>query len=189
MKRRFLLLVAAALLAGCARTTSASAAVKAEKDRKTAPAFALKDVRGGTVSLADLKGKVVLLNFWATWCGPCKIEIPWFVDFEQRYRDQGLAVVGVSMDEDGWDTVKPYIESKKVNYRVVLGDDKTAELYGGVESLPTTFLIDAEGKIASVHVGLVSKDVYDSEIRQLLKARKSRAAAGGADAGAGGARN
>ena len=186
-RRSLVTLAALALVAGCARTPSVNAAVKAEKDRKAAPEFALKDARGGTLTLANLKGKVVLLNFWATWCGPCKIEIPWFVDFEQRYRDQGLAVVGISMDEDGWEAVKPYIEAKKVNYRVVLGDDKTAQLYGGVESLPTTFLIDAEGKIASIHVGLVSKDVYDGEIQQLLKARKSRASGGGGDAAAGGA--
>ena len=186
-RRSLMTLAAVAMLAGCGRTPSVNAAVKAEKDRKAAPEFALKDARGGTLTMANLKGKVVLLNFWATWCGPCKIEIPWFVDFEQKYRDQGFAVVGISMDEDGWEAVKPYIEAKKVNYRVVLGDDKTAQLYGGVESLPTTFLVDADGKIASVHVGLVSKDVYDGEIQQLLKARKGRAGAGGADAGVSGA--
>ncbi len=150
---------------------SVRAEVKAERDRKTAPAFTLKDSTGKTVQLADYKGKVVLLNFWATWCGPCKIEIPWFIDFEQRYKDRGFAVLGVSMDEDGWEAVKPYLETKKVNYRVVIGTDEVADLYGGVSSLPTSFVIDRQGKIASTHVGLVSKSVYQNDIEQLLDNR------------------
>ena len=97
------------------------AAVKAEKERKPAPEFALKDATGKTVKLSDYRGKVVLLNFWATWCGPCKIEIPWFMDFEQTYKDKNFAVLGISLDEDGWDAVKPFIEQKKINYRVVIG--------------------------------------------------------------------
>ncbi len=159
------------LLAGCSSQGSVRAAVKAEKDRNTAPAFTLKDSHGRTVQLSDYKGKVVLLNFWATWCGPCKIEIPWFIDFEQRFKDRGFAVLGVSMDEDGWEAVKPYIESKKVNYRVVIGTDEVADLYGGVSSLPTSFVIDRQGKIASTHVGLVSKSVYQNDIEQLLDNR------------------
>ncbi len=150
---------------------SARAEVKAEKDRKAAPGFTLKDATGKTVQLADYKGKVVLLNFWATWCGPCKIEIPWFIDFEQRYKDRGFAVLGISMDEDGWEAVKPYLEAKKVNYRVVIGTDEVADLYGGVSSLPTSFVIDRQGKIASTHVGLVSKSVYQNDIEQLLENR------------------
>jgi len=123
---------------------------------------------GQTVKLADYKGKVVLLNFWATWCGPCKIEIPWFIEFEQTHKDKGFAVLGVSMDEDGWDVVKPYLASHKINYRVLLGDDSVATLYGGVDSLPTTFILDKEGRIASIHVGLVSKGDYLNDIGVLL---------------------
>ena len=102
------------------------AAVKPEQERKTAPEFALKDEDGKTVKLSDYKGKVVLLNFWATWCGPCKIEIPWFMDFEQTYKDKNFAVLGVSLDEDGWDAVKPYIKEKKINYRVMIGTEAVA---------------------------------------------------------------
>jgi len=154
---------------GCGtRPSSVKAAVKDEKDRKKAPDFALKDSDGKTVKLSDYKGKIVLLNFWATWCGPCKIEIPWFVEFEQTYKDRGFAVLGVSMDEDGWDAVKPYLAAHKINYRILLGDDITGELYGGVESLPTTFLIDREGKVASVHIGLVGKADYENEIKHLV---------------------
>ena len=159
---------AALLIAGCATEQQSEAAPKETKARKPAPAFALKDADGRTVNLTDYKGKVVLLNFWATWCGPCKIEIPWFVDFEQRYKDRGFAVLGVAMDDEGWEIVKPYLTRTKVNYRILLGNDKIATDYGGVDSLPTTFIIDKSGQIASTHVGLVSKSDYENEIVQLL---------------------
>ena len=144
-------LTLAAIGTGCSPPATVSAAVKPEKDRKQAPDFILKDVNGASAKLSDYKGKVVLLDFWATWCGPCKIEIPWFMEFEQTYKDRGFAVVGVSMDEDGWDVVKPYIQTRKINYRILLGNDQVGQLYGGVESLPTTFLIDRSGRIAKVH--------------------------------------
>jgi cytochrome c biogenesis protein CcmG/thiol:disulfide interchange protein DsbE len=153
-----------------------AASVKTEATRKAAPEFSLKDADGRTVTLADYKGKVVLLNFWATWCGPCRIEIPWFVEFEQKYKDRGFAVLGVSMDEEGWEVVKPYIEKSKVNYRMLMGNDSIAAMYGGVDSLPTTFVLDAAGRIASTHVGLVSRSDYENEIVQLLDAAKRGAA-------------
>jgi len=143
-------------------------ALTAEKERQTAPDFTLKDATGKTVRLSDYRGKVVLLNFWATWCGPCKIEIPWFMEFEQKHKDQGFAVLGVSMDDDGWDAVKPFLERQRINYRVVMGTPEIGELYGGVESLPTTFLIDREGRIAKVHIGLVGKREYQDDIDLLL---------------------
>jgi thiol-disulfide isomerase/thioredoxin len=174
-------LLAGALMLGACNSSSerVNAAVKTEKDRKMAPSFSLKDQDGKTVTLADYKGKVVLLNFWATWCGPCKIEIPWFIEFEQKYRDQGFAVLGVAMDEEGWEAVKPYLKEKNVTYRTLLGSDSVAQLYGGVDSLPTTFLVDRTGKIASAHVGLVSKSEYQNEIVQLLKTQRTDAVTGG----------
>lgn len=143
-------------------------AVKFVKNPVPVPQINVKDLDGQTISSADWRGKVVLLNFWATWCGPCKIEIPWFLEFEKEYKDRGFAVLGVSMDEDGWQAVKPYIRDAKINYRVLLGNDQVGDLYGGVDSLPTTFLIDREGRVASVHVGLVSKTTYSDEISHLL---------------------
>ena len=168
-------LVLACLGLACSSSpTSAKAAVKSEKERKVAPDFSLKDASGATVKLSDYKGKVVLLDFWATWCGPCKIEIPWFMEFEQTYKDKGFAVLGVSMDEDGWKAVKPYLEEHKVNYRVVIGTEQVGQLYGGLDALPTTFLIDRTGKIAKVHIGLeTGKDGFQNEINSLLTAPRA----------------
>jgi len=156
-------------LGGCAQPQAKER--KETQERKQAPNFTLKDADGKSVSLADYKGKVVLLNFWATWCGPCKVEIPWFIEFEQRFKDRGFSVLGVSMDEEGWEVVRPYISRSRVNYRILVGSDDLAQQYGGVESLPTTFLIDKSGRIASTHVGLISKSDYENEIVQLLDSR------------------
>src|SRR5215475_3407417 len=163
------LCVAAGLitLAGC-NSATVKAAVKSDKDRKTAPDFALKDADGKTVHLSDYKGKVVLLDFWATWCGPCKIEIPWLKDFQRKYKDKGFEIIGISMDEEGWQVVKPFANEVGINYRLVIGDDTTAQLYGGVDALPTAFVIDREGKIAQVHVGLASKGEIQHGIEEVL---------------------
>lgn len=169
-------LVCGLLGTGCNSTSPVSAASEAEKRpsaQKAAPDFALKDADGKTVRLSDYKGKVVLLNFWATWCGPCKLEMPWFIEFERKYRNQGFAVVGVSMDEEGWGVIKPFISEMAVNYRILQGDDSTASLYGGVESLPTTFIIDRTGRVAASHVGLRSKSVFEDDIKKLLGSKAS----------------
>lgn len=170
---------AVALMSGCSSSkTVRAASVRPNQERNPAPEFELKDVNGHVVRLADYRGKVVLLDFWATWCGPCKIEIPWFKEFERQNKDKGFAVIGVAMDEEGWDVVKPFASSIGINYRLVLGDEKLAEqygkavpeLHGDVEALPTTFLIDRGGKIASVHIGLASKRDFEDGIETLLQA-------------------
>lgn len=173
---RGLLAAALVVTAACSRpggdaahAEAAEAGLKPAAQRNPAPDFVLKDAAGRDVKLSDLKGKVVLLNFWATWCGPCKFEIPWFIEFEKQYKDQGFAVVGVSLDDEGWEVVKPYIEDKKVNYRVVVGTEDVSMKYGGVESLPSTFMIDREGRIASVHIGLQAKSSFEDEIKALLQ--------------------
>jgi cytochrome c biogenesis protein CcmG/thiol:disulfide interchange protein DsbE len=177
--------LAVALLTGCSSATeSASAASPKGKDGKAAPDFTLKDSDGKPVKLSDYRGKVVLLNFWATWCGPCKFEIPWLIEFEQKYKDRGFAVIGVSMDEDGWDVVRPYLTKAKVNYRVLLGDDAVAQKYGGVEALPTSFVIDREGKIVGTHMGLVSKSEFEDDIKATLDGKLASAGSGGSGRGA-----
>src|ERR1041384_5295384 len=166
---RFLLGVAALLLMGTACSSSKpAAAAKGDKNSKPAPEFTLQDANGKTVKLTDFKGKVVLLDFWATWCGPCKLEIPWFIEFQRKYKDRGFSVLGVSMDDDGWQSVKPFIQEIGMNYRVVLGDDKTGDKYGGIEALPTAFLLDAAGRVASTHVGLSSRRDLEDGIEKLL---------------------
>jgi len=153
---------------GCTTSPKGATATAGKPAQKAAANFSLKDANGAQVALADYKGKVVLLNFWATWCGPCKVEIPWFVEFNKAYKDRGFAVVGVSLDDDGWRSVKPYLAEKRIDYTVVVGDDLVSKSYGGVDSLPTTFIIDQNGKIAFVHMGLVGKDTYEKEIWSLL---------------------
>jgi peroxiredoxin len=165
------------LLTGCSSAPqTAQAASEKSGGRKEAPDFALKDVNGATVHLSDYKGKVILLDFWATWCGPCKVEIPWFMEFEQQYKDRGFAVLGVSMDEGGWDPIKDYIAKEKINYRILLGNDQVGDAYGGVDSLPTTFLIDRDGRIAAKHEGIEpsnGRDEIRDEIIRLLQAKRS----------------
>lgn len=186
--------LAGALLATLSLTTACRPAAvqtphpKAAEARKAAPNFELKDTDGRTVALSDFRGKVVLLNFWATWCGPCKVEIPWFVEFEQRYKGDGFAVLGVAMDEEGWSVVKPFLSETKVNYRVMIGNDSVSQQYGGVDSLPTTFILDQNGGIASTHVGLVSKSDYENEIKELLQSKKAAVGTAPAAAFVGGAR-
>ena len=158
---------------GCSTSSVRAASIKPDKDRREAPEFALKDADGKVVHLTDYKGKVVILDFWATWCGPCKIEIPWFMELQRANKDKGFEVLGVAMDDEGWETVKPFLADLGVNYRVVMGNDQTAQLYGGVDALPTTFLIDRAGKIAAVHVGLASKKDFVDGVEQLLQAPAS----------------
>jgi peroxiredoxin len=151
------------------------AAITAANSRKAAPGFTLNDSKGAPVRLSDYKGRVVLLNFWATWCHGCQIEIPWFTEFHHQYKDSGLTVIGVSMDDDGWKSVKPYLEEKKVNYPVVIGNEDLGKLYG-LGAMPMTLLIDRDGKIAASYAGVVDRGACESEIRTLLQENARNAA-------------
>jgi peroxiredoxin len=152
---------------------SGSTYVKPE-DRRMAPDFTLTGAAGQRVTLSEAHGKVVLLNFWATWCAPCKQEIPWFIGFQRAWRDRGFTVLGVSMDQDGWSAVKPFVDATHVNYAVAIGNDEVAGLYGAVNSLPVTVIIDRSGRIAAVHVGLCRKDEYEADINAVLNEDQGR---------------
>jgi thiol-disulfide isomerase/thioredoxin len=131
--------------------------------------FTLKDVENKPVKLTSLKGKVVLLDFWATWCGPCKIEIPWFIEFQNKYGAAGLQVVGVSVD-DPLSKLKPYVAKMQMNYLVLQGldHDDMQDAFGPLMGIPVTVVISREGKICGKHVGLSSKDAFENEIKALL---------------------
>ncbi len=171
---RINLVLAAALLVTLAGVAAAAdqpalrAVLQSAKERKPAPDFALQDASGKTVKLKNYRGKVVLLDFWATWCTGCKKEIPWFSEFQKTYGTKRFAVVGVSMDEGGWNVVKSFLAETRVPYRMLLGDDATAKGYG-ITNLPDTFLIDRNGKVAAAYTaGLVDKDDVESNIKALL---------------------
>ncbi|HLJ47614.1 MAG TPA: TlpA disulfide reductase family protein [Bryobacteraceae bacterium] len=143
------------------------ATIKAVPQRSAAPALSLKDASGKTVGLEQYRGKVVLLNFWATWCHGCVLEIPWFMEFDKTYRNQGLAVVGVSMDGDGWKAINPYVAKTRVLYRILLGNDGVAEKYG-VRTMPDSYLIDRQGRLAAIYSGLVDRGNIEANIKTML---------------------
>ena len=131
--------------------------------------FTLKDMNNRDVRLADFKGKVILLDFWATWCGPCKVEIPWFAEFQQKYGPAGLQVVGISVD-DTHEQLEPYVSQLKMNYVVLqgLGHDDVQDAYGPLWGIPVTVLISRDGKVCDRHTGMSSKDAFENEIKALL---------------------
>lgn len=165
--RSFALHVWEELTSGNVNLPPASAAVKTLIEGQPAPDFHLKDAWGQELQVSAFKGKVVLLNFWATWCEGCQEEIPAFIDFQEKYRNRGFATVGISTDADGWAVVKPYLEASRINYSIVIGNDDVAKRYG-VGSMPMTYLIDRNGKIAATYVGLVDKNNCENVINRLL---------------------
>jgi cytochrome c biogenesis protein CcmG, thiol:disulfide interchange protein DsbE len=135
-----------------------------------APQFSLKGLNGEQVSLSDYRGKVVLIDFWATWCAPCKIEIPKLVKLQKKYAGEGLQVIGISMD-DGPEPVRGFARDFAINYPVAMGDVKVAEAYGGILGLPVAFLIDREGHIYRKMVGDAEMEQVESDVRSLLESR------------------
>lgn len=133
-----------------------------------APDFSLPTVDGKQVKLSDLRGKAVLLNFWATWCGPCRVEIPWFTELEKQYASQGLVVIGVSMDDDPKKDVPKFAQEMKIDYPILVGNEKVADQYGGVEGLPVTFYIGRDGKIVKKVMGLTSHSDIEDGIKEAL---------------------
>ena len=133
-----------------------------------APAWKLKDLDGHPVSSDQFKGKVVVVDFWATWCGPCVSEIPGYIELQKKYGPEGLVIVGISMDQSGPDQVKKFAETKGMNYTIVMGDENVAEAFGGIEGIPTTFLINRQGHIVNRKVGAMPHDEYEKLVKQAL---------------------
>lgn len=137
-------------------------------EHSLAPDFSLPDLTGRRLDLSSYRGKVVLLDFWATWCDPCREQIPHFVELQNRYGGQGLQIIGVSMD-DGPEPVRDFYQRFKMNYPVVMGYAKTGELYGGALGLPIAFLIGRDGRITAKHIGATDISVVEKEIANLLR--------------------
>jgi thiol-disulfide isomerase/thioredoxin len=142
--------------------------IRLVRDPSPAPAFLLTDLDGKAISTAAYHGKVVLINFWATWCPPCREEIPEMIGLADKFKDH-LQIIGVSMDDEATPSeVRDFARNAKMNYPIVMGSDKLSEEYGGIPALPTTFVLDTSGRVVQKHMGLYPEEVYDGEIRALL---------------------
>jgi len=168
----------AILIYGASRRSSAGSSTPSiaviDKDKsatRKAPEFELKTLDGRAVKLSDFRGKAAVLNFWATYCGPCRVEMPWLIDLYQQYRSRGLEIIGVSMDDDGeQEQVANFLREFRVNYTILLGNRVVGDAYGGVRLLPQTFFIDRKGQITGSVVGMKSKQEFETYIKQLLSA-------------------
>jgi thiol-disulfide isomerase/thioredoxin len=179
-------IVAFALLANRATRIPVTRAVNTNQENKptASPDFTLKDVEDHDVSLSQFKGKVVLVNFWATWCGPCRIEIPWLIELQEKYAARGFTVLGVAMDEEGKSAVVPFVQKERfkvsgmrqaMNYPIVLGNDATADKFGGLVGFPTSVLISKDGHVVKRVDGLVSYDEIDKTIQSQLESNDGSA--------------
>lgn len=139
--------------------------------REPAPDFELRGADGKKLKLSDFKGQVVLLNFWATWCPPCRAEVPWLNEIHAEYKANGFSVVGVAMDEQGWRSVKPFLAQYSVKYPVLLGNARVARLYGGLDVLPRTLFLDRAGEVVAEHNAILGKDSLRKVVETLLAER------------------
>jgi peroxiredoxin len=138
-------------------------------DLQAAPDFTLKDVNGKNVKLSDFKGKIVILNFWATWCGPCRKEIPDFIQLQKEYGKEGLQFIGIALDQEGMERVRPFAEKYNISYPILIGNNDIADKYGGMNAIPVTFLIDRKGMIRNHYIGMRQKADLESMALALLK--------------------
>lgn len=156
------------LNASSAQNKQAPNPPKAEGQAVRAPDFSLLDSKGRAVRLSTLRGKVVVINFWATWCGPCRAEIPGFLEVYNKYKSKGLEIIGISLDDDGWESVAPFVKRFKIDYPVVLGDRDVVLNYGGITAIPTTFVVDRKGYVVSGRMGYFSKEHFAREIEKFF---------------------
>jgi peroxiredoxin len=141
---------------------------KSKESANKAPDFKLAGLDGKSYSMADFKGKVILLDFWATWCGPCRMEVPHLKDLHAAYSEKGLAIVGVSVDQHGAAAVRPFVEKNQIPFVSLLADEAVVRAYGNVTAIPTTFLIDKKGNIQKVYRGYTDKHVFEEDVKKLL---------------------
>src|SRR6266545_985498 len=144
---------------------------------QAAPDFELTDLNGKSVKLSDYHGKAVVVNFWATWCGPCKTEMPWLVDLQQKYGPDGLQILGVAMDDSGKDTITEFAKDMHINYPVLMGKETVAQLYGNVQFLPSTFYVDRNGKIVDRVFGIVDRSEIEANVKKALESKAMSAVA------------
>ena len=135
---------------------------------RTAPPFSLPDTNGNIYSSAQLAGKPAVINFFATWCPPCREEIPGFVEVYNKHKEKGFELIGISLDTDTRENLPGFLMSNRIGYRILFGNLATARAYGGVSSIPTTFFVGKDGEIKNVHVGYIDKDAFDKEVMKLL---------------------
>jgi cytochrome c biogenesis protein CcmG/thiol:disulfide interchange protein DsbE len=133
-----------------------------------APEFELRDLKGNQVHLSEFRGKAVVLTFWATWCAPCRRELPWLVEFQKKYGPRGLQIIGVSMDDGGINAIAPFVRKMGIDYVVLLGDNQVSSLYGGLAVLPTTYYISPRGDVIAFVNGVLSKTEVEHDIREVL---------------------
>jgi thiol-disulfide isomerase/thioredoxin len=141
---------------------------KAPSKTSELPPIQLKDLNGGTVNLADYQGKPVIINFWATWCGPCRFEIPMLNELHRKYSPKGLVILGISTDEEGASIVKPFMKEVPIEYRAYLKGKDTEEKFGGIWALPTTFFYDKNGKQIEKILGVQPREVFEQNIQKML---------------------
>ncbi|MFZ0279016.1 MAG: TlpA disulfide reductase family protein [Candidatus Sulfotelmatobacter sp.] len=159
-----------------ARRTAASSVPRLTQS-SLAPDFSLESLDGKSLRLSDLRGKAVLLNFWATWCGPCKIEMPWFVDLQKEYGSQGLQIVGVAMDDASKEDISKFAKDMGVNYPILIGKESVGDQYGGVPALPESFLISRDGKIVDKIIGLRGKAEIEDAVKKALDTQAAKSEA------------
>lgn len=164
---RRLAFVLAALVIGAAATAPASARQEPSLIGKPAPAFALKDIAGKPLALADYRGKVVLLDFWATWCVPCRVELPHFIELQKKYASRGFSMIGISMDDEPG-LVAPFVKKYGMTYPVVIGDAALGDKYGSILGLPVAIIIDRNGVIRHRYDGITSAQTFEKDVVALL---------------------
>lgn len=179
--KQLLLLISAALLflacdpaekasSNNTQTTTASQADTTDRQFKAAPDFTLKTMEGNPFTLSDHKGKVIVLNFWATWCAPCREEIPDFIELQKELKDKGVLFVGISLDEEGWSKVRPYANKMDINYPIMVANKKIHQQYGPIRAIPTTLIVNKNGGVEYVAPGMLTKE----KLKPVLKKLASR---------------